>query len=737
MTDALRWLGALLPLLLLGFGLVLLLAARENRIDAARALGWSILLGAFGLSLLEFACAFAVRGRPLRLTLVVVSLAVAAAGLARARRHGVLPSWSPPRGRGEWLLLGGVLLELVLVAFVIYRTTSSWDGFVTLEARARPAWLAGGLASPDAYADAHRWFARPDPWPFVPTLEAWVLGWLGTADQRVPKALGLVLFVAALCLLWSAAREDRRWMLAPLLPLAVPQIVVGPGSASSGEGAFPLAVFYLACVLWLAGPDRGGGWRVLPALAAALVWIQPDGILLWVAVVALGAWSARGNRLGTAARIAAPGLALLIAWSAFLFRVGAAPATPAPAPTAADLLDLGRWGLLWPVLLLCAPPLLPPELRSVQRRLLAVIVVPLALWSLVVLLGVGAWIAPAPGVLAALALPALLALSAAGWAFARARIAAAPSVRAGAVTAGALLAAFALPGLEHTARGFADAPRAAPGAAATTDTLLAPLGIPSPTVAVRGHIDASDPPGAVMFVGTGREAREVGTVIALLGHPRPFGGWACPDARTPPRPLPASVAGPESDGVLFVYRARGGPEEWLPGHVSANLAMVSASERYLVPPPPSLCRPVMALTRGQAALLVSRRVHAGGPPPPARGMFRDVEGELAAAVEELHRTGAVSGCEPSLFCPDRVITRAHMALFALAAAGRLADLPPATGIFADVPRDHPLARHVERALLLGVPGCADDPPRFCPDRPPREEELAPFLEIVRPSAPPR
>lgn len=737
MTDAIRCLAAVVPLLLLGLGLVLLLAAPRSRIEGARALAWSILFGAFGLTLLQFVCAFALRGRALRLTVLLSSLAVAGIGLLRARRREVALHWLPLRGRGDWVLLAAVAAELATVGLVIFHATLSWDAVVTMEARARPAWLNGGPVPLESYADAHRWWARPDASQFLPLLEAWLFGGFGRADERLVKALFAAFVLAAAALLWSAAREDRRWTLAPLIPIVVPQLIVGPASAASGDAAFPLAVVYLACALWLLGPGRGGGWRMLAALAAMLIWIAPDGVLLWMSVVIVAAWSADADRLRTAWRVAWPGILLLAAWNVFLHHAGAAGGMEAPPPSLLDLLDLTRWGLLWPLLLLCVPPLVPPEMRSGQRLLFACILVPLALWYAVALPGGGAWFASSMHVLVPLAFPAVLALSAAASAFADARRAAAPSARAGLLTAAALLATFALPGLEHTARAVTGAPAAGGGSSATIDALLAPTAIPSPAATVRGYIEAGGSREAVMFVGAGASSREIGTLIALLGYPRRFGGWVCSDPRMPPRPLPASEVAPETDGLLFVYRASGGAEKWMPGRASDTLVVVPAFARHLLPSPPTLCRPVAAVSRSRAALALSRRRHGDvSAALPATGVFRDVDGEAAAAAEELYRTGAVSGCAPRLFCPDRVVTRANLALFALAAAGALTHLPPATGVFVDVPPAHPLARHVERALQLGVPGCAEDPPRFCPDRPALEQELPDFLSIVPPSVTP-
>lgn len=729
MEEPIRWAAAALPPLLLGGGLALLLAPRGSRLTGGRLFAWSILLGAPALALLQSACTALARGPALRTMVVALGLGVAGAGVLWARRRHVVVRFARPRGRRDWLLLAALAVEVASLAAVAFRTRLGWNALAALETQARPAWVAE-TAPPAATEAARR--ARVE---LMPALEAWCFGQLGRVDQRVPKALLLAFLVAVAALIASAAREDDAWVPVPLLIAAVPRLVVGPGSATSGDADFVLAALYLACVMSLLGDDeRGGGrWR-LAALAASLLLVAPAGPALWLSVVGIAAWRAGADRLRVASIVAAPGIVLLLVAGRALPH--APPHAFGAAPLLSALLDLSGWGLLWVLLPLALPRFLPVEMRPDQQRRWAAIVAPLAIQAVLAAVRRSA---PLDAVLIPVAMPALLALAAAAAAHVR-RTAASVDSRPSRVPAVAMaLAVFALPGLEQTARAVNDAALPAAGAFATTDSLLAPLGMPSPTAAVRAAIAAVPPRAAVLYLGAARSAREVGRALALLAAPRPFAGWICPAGGAAARPLRARQAGPETDGVVLVYRPLPDWPDWMPLRLGASLWVVPPEERYRVSPPPALCQP--AVTRGQAALLLSRARHRdGGEAPAARGLFEDVPEDegMAAAAEELAASGATRGCAPRRFCPDEPVTRAQMVLFALAGP-RAAAAPAAEGLFADVPATHPLAALIERAYHLGVPGCADRPPRFCPDRPVRAPDLAPFLALVEvsPSGPPR
>jgi subtilisin len=149
--------------------------------------------------------------------------------------------------------------------------------------------------------------------------------------------------------------------------------------------------------------------------------------------------------------------------------------------------------------------------------------------------------------------------------------------------------------------------------------------------------------------------------------------------------------------------------------------------------PPKFC-PDQAVTRAQMAVLLLRGIHGAGYTPPApTGVFADVPvgHPLAAWVEQLFADGITGGCatEPLRFCPEAGVTRQQMAVLLLRAKHGLAFTPPAaTGVFADVPVNHPAAPWVEELFAEGVTaGCQTGPLRYCPGEIVNRGQMATFL----------
>ena len=96
-----------------------------------------------------------------------------------------------------------------------------------------------------------------------------------------------------------------------------------------------------------------------------------------------------------------------------------------------------------------------------------------------------------------------------------------------------------------------------------------------------------------------------------------------------------------------------------------------------------------------------------------------------ARANTLKLTG---GCGPAVFCPERLLTRGELAIFAI----RLrygtfsAFTSPAEPYFTDVPANHPYFSWIQKARQAGiVAGCAAG--RFCPDGQLTRGELAAIL----------
>ena len=100
-------------------------------------------------------------------------------------------------------------------------------------------------------------------------------------------------------------------------------------------------------------------------------------------------------------------------------------------------------------------------------------------------------------------------------------------------------------------------------------------------------------------------------------------------------------------------------------------------------------------------------------------------------IEQLAAEGISSGCAPAMYCPTSPITRAEMAVFLLMAEHGLGYVPPAsTGlVFGDVPIDHWAGDFIEQLAAEGIAsGCA--PSLYCPDGIVTRAEMAVFLSVT-------
>jgi hypothetical protein len=149
--------------------------------------------------------------------------------------------------------------------------------------------------------------------------------------------------------------------------------------------------------------------------------------------------------------------------------------------------------------------------------------------------------------------------------------------------------------------------------------------------------------------------------------------------------------------------------------------------------PPLYC-PDQGVSRAQMAVFLLRGIHgAGYTPPAASGIFADValSDALAPWIEQLFVEGITAGCgtNPPRYCPTQSVTRGEMAVFLLGATHGVGYQPPeATGVFVDVPLDHPFARFIEQLSTEAITGgCGTNPPRYCPDQPVTRGQMAVFL----------
>lgn len=116
------------------------------------------------------------------------------------------------------------------------------------------------------------------------------------------------------------------------------------------------------------------------------------------------------------------------------------------------------------------------------------------------------------------------------------------------------------------------------------------------------------------------------------------------------------------------------------------------------------------------------------PPAPTTQRFIDVPlGYWAGSyIEYIARREITLGCEPTKFCPDKSVTRAEMAVFLVRALGIKNPPVPATQRFTDVPLNYWAASSIEELARRGISmGC--EPGLYCPERLVRRDEMAVFL----------
>ncbi|MFY9550274.1 MAG: hypothetical protein WAU32_03920, partial [Thermoanaerobaculia bacterium] len=137
-----------------------------------------------------------------------------------------------------------------------------------------------------------------------------------------------------------------------------------------------------------------------------------------------------------------------------------------------------------------------------------------------------------------------------------------------------------------------------------------------------------------------------------------------------------------------------------------------------------------ALRKQMAVFLLKAKDGPSYVPPPATGVFVDVlaSDPFAPWIEELYRRGIAAGCGPGpVYCPDLFVQRQQMAVFLLKTLlGSSYTPPPATGIFFDVQPSDPFAPWIEDLFNRGIAGgCGGG--RFCPRNRNTRGQMAVFL----------
>jgi hypothetical protein len=236
--------------------------------------------------------------------------------------------------------------------------------------KARTIFLDGAI-SPALYAEPSRAITHLDYPLFVPLIEAWLYGWLGTPDDRLVGAVAVMFYLALAGICYSAL---RRWGASWRFALAVAVIVVSvpqiPQIAGMVFADVPLMVLAtIAAVYLLEWLDGGApGTLIIAAAAGGLMpWTKREGLVLLIVLCLAALLAGRGARrswLGVGGLLLAAAV-LSGPWLGFLAWKGVANTDYLPLSMATLQANIGRlpkiagmelaslvsadWGYVWPV----------------------------------------------------------------------------------------------------------------------------------------------------------------------------------------------------------------------------------------------------------------------------------------------------------------------------------------------------------------------------------------------------
>jgi hypothetical protein len=123
--------------------------------------------------------------------------------------------------------------------------------------------------------------------------------------------------------------------------------------------------------------------------------------------------------------------------------------------------------------------------------------------------------------------------------------------------------------------------------------------------------------------------------------------------------------------------------------------------------------PERGVTRAEMAVFLDRTLGYGAPPTPTGQTFADVPPSYwaYAYIEQFAKLGITTGCGTNeagqrIYCPDRGVTRAEMAVFIDRARGYTNPPAPASASFADVPPGYWAYAFIEQFYNVGITlGC--------------------------------
>lgn len=371
---------AILLIILAGSGIGGLLRGNQPSANLIELFALSFLLGASLVSASLFLLGFFISGSGLRWSVTAICLAV---GLSGWKRNGfsLVLSELWPQSRATKLLLLVTSIQIAFVGWLCSVRVLGWDGLLNFEVKARLIFLNGGKIPLEFFSDSSRDWTHQNYPLMLPLIESWLYLWLNHADQGLVKVVAWMFFISAICLLYAANRRlgvaSWQMLTAPLMIFTVPLLLIGDGSASSGYADFPMAVFYLAAIIYVIEfwqSENFTALRLAGLIAAAGCWLKQDGIILWFCVTILVClkalfelkrWGTDWRKWLQLAITISLGLLVFGGWQLFVNFVGA-PARTEVQPfeletlqtnawllpvivkgVILELLNLRHWGVLW------------------------------------------------------------------------------------------------------------------------------------------------------------------------------------------------------------------------------------------------------------------------------------------------------------------------------------------------------------------------------------------------------
>lgn len=372
--------------MLAGFGVYRLLMRNQPPASLTELFALSFLLGVTIVTLCLFVFGFFISGKGLLWSVTAACLVIGWIGWQRQKfQIRFRDFW--PQNTTEKFLLAINLVQIAVVGWLCSVRVLGWDGLFNYEIKASLAFLNGGVLPLSYFSDPSRDWTHQDYPLLLPLAENWLYLWLGRSDQELAKVVVWMFFVSAVCLLHVANRRfaTNRWpmLIPPLMVFTVPLMLIGDGSVSTGYADFPMAVFYLATIIFVIEFWRNENLAALwlaGLMAAAGCWLKQDGIILWScmaillclkALVEIKCWKTDWHKWSQLAMAVSIGWVFFVGWRWFIAAVGAKirtelqPIRLETLQASADLLptiiigvireliDLRHWGILWMLTFLC------------------------------------------------------------------------------------------------------------------------------------------------------------------------------------------------------------------------------------------------------------------------------------------------------------------------------------------------------------------------------------------------